>query len=101
MIGQLLDFYDERTRLDALAMELGSKPKSRSVTPSWLVMPKVAADAATQTEPGVWSPVGGIALGEPPSSDSDSGDEVSGMPIEQVRAAIDRYYELHPEMDVP
>ena len=100
IIGQLIDYHREVIRLNELVQQLGSRAAILvpDLPPSTLVTPRVTV--ATQTEPGVWSPVSGIQLGvvaDAPSSDSDA--DPSDMNIEEVRARIRRYYELHPEME--
>ena len=99
IIGQLIDYHREVIRLNELVQQLGSRAETRAGTPPpTLVTPRVTV--ATQTEPGVWSPVSGIQLGvvaDAPSSDEDA--DPSPMSVEELRAFVLRYYELHPEME--
>ena len=98
IIGQLIDYHREVIRLNELVQQLGSRAVILvpDLPPSTLVTPRVTV--ATQTEPGVWSPVSGIQLGvvaDAPSSDEDA----EPLSIEELRSFILRYYELHPEME--
>ena len=98
IIGQLIDYHREVIRLNELVQQLGSRAAILvpDLPPSTLVTPRVTV--ATQTEPGVWSPISGIQLGvvaDAPSSDEDA----EPLSIEELRSFVLRYYELHPEME--